>query len=92
MSLVVERPGRECLVEVEGRVGSAVQFSPAGLPLGRVAVACLDVGAGDGPGRQCLELIGTDVAAFCDDLIKDSPTYADAYQRSISADPGAAEG
>jgi DNA-binding ferritin-like protein (Dps family) len=43
-------------------------------------------------GKGVLELIGTDVAAFCDDLIKDSPTYADAYQRSISGDPGAAEG
>ncbi|MEV5321800.1 DUF1048 domain-containing protein [Streptomyces sp. NPDC052687] len=43
-------------------------------------------GAADGKG--VLELIGTDVAAFCDDLIKDSPTYADTYQESISAEPG----
>ncbi|MEU5397557.1 DUF1048 domain-containing protein [Streptomyces tibetensis] len=41
-------------------------------------------------GKGVLELIGTDVAAFCDDLIKDSPTYADAYQESISGEPGAA--
>lgn len=41
--------------------------------------------------KGVLELIGTDVAAFCDDLIKDSPTYADAYQGSINGDPGAAE-
>ncbi|MEU9631646.1 DUF1048 domain-containing protein [Streptomyces luteogriseus] len=40
-------------------------------------------------GKGVLELIGTDVAAFCDDLIKDSPTYADAYQESISGEPGA---
>ncbi|MEU9602340.1 DUF1048 domain-containing protein [Streptomyces sp. NPDC048109] len=40
-------------------------------------------------GKGVLELIGTDVAAFCDDLIKDSPTYADAYQESIGGDPGA---
>ncbi|MEU9230680.1 DUF1048 domain-containing protein [Streptomyces massasporeus] len=40
--------------------------------------------------KGVLELIGTDVAAFCDDLIKDSPTYADAYQESISGEPGAA--
>ncbi|WP_458246900.1 DUF1048 domain-containing protein [Streptomyces sp. MAI_2237] len=42
-------------------------------------------------GKGAVELIGTDVAAFCDDLIKDSPTYADAYQVSISAKPGADE-
>ncbi|WP_030340379.1 DUF1048 domain-containing protein [Streptomyces sp. NRRL S-1022] len=40
--------------------------------------------------KGVLELIGTDVAAFCDDLIKDSPTYADAYQESISGEPGVA--
>lgn len=32
-------------------------------------------------GRGVLELIGEDVAAFCDDLIKDSRTYADIYQK-----------
>ncbi|RPE26644.1 DNA-binding ferritin-like protein (Dps family) [Streptomyces sp. Ag109_O5-1] len=42
-------------------------------------------------GKGVLELIGTDVAAFCDDLVKDSPTYADVYQESISAEPGAHE-
>ncbi|KOG42516.1 DUF1048 domain-containing protein [Streptomyces resistomycificus] len=41
-------------------------------------------------GKGVLELIGTDVAAFCDDLIKDCPTYADAYQASISGEPGGA--
>jgi DNA-binding ferritin-like protein (Dps family) len=35
-------------------------------------------------GKGVLELIGTDVAAFCDGLIKDSRTYADIYQESIS--------
>ncbi|MEV4575679.1 DUF1048 domain-containing protein [Nonomuraea jabiensis] len=35
-------------------------------------------------GKGVLELIGNDVAAFCDDLIKDSPTYADIFQESIS--------
>jgi DNA-binding ferritin-like protein (Dps family) len=40
-------------------------------------------------GKGVLELIGTDVAAFCDGLVKDSPTYADVYQASISAEPGA---
>ncbi|MFH9590146.1 DUF1048 domain-containing protein [Streptomyces luteogriseus] len=41
-------------------------------------------------GKGVLDLIGTDVAAFCDDLIKDSPTYADAYQEAIRGEPGAA--
>ncbi|MFJ9721173.1 DUF1048 domain-containing protein [Streptomyces sp. NPDC101209] len=40
-------------------------------------------------GKGVVELIGTDVAAFCDDLIKDSPTYTDAYRLSVSAEPGA---
>lgn len=43
---------------------------------------------GAATGKGVLELIGTDVAAFCDDLIKDSRTYADAYQESISGDAG----
>ena len=34
-------------------------------------------------GKGVLELIGTDVAAFCDDLIKESRTYADMVQESI---------
>jgi DNA-binding ferritin-like protein (Dps family) len=41
-------------------------------------------------GKGVLELIGNDVAAFCDDLIKDSPTYADIYQESISGKPDTA--
>ncbi|MFI5571183.1 DUF1048 domain-containing protein [Streptomyces sp. NPDC051740] len=46
---------------------------------------------GAAAGKGVLELIGTDVAAFCDDLAKDSPTYADVYQESISAEPGTHE-
>ena len=38
-------------------------------------------------GKGVLELIGNDVAAFCDGLVKDSPTYADIHQESISAGP-----
>ncbi|WP_326826260.1 DUF1048 domain-containing protein [Streptosporangium sp. NBC_01756] len=41
-------------------------------------------------GKGVLELIGSDVAAFCDDLVKDSRTYADIYQESISGKSGAA--
>ncbi|MHB6905404.1 DUF1048 domain-containing protein [Streptomyces sp. DB-54] len=42
-------------------------------------------------GKEVLQLIGNDVAAFCDDLVKDSRTYADIYQESISRKPGTAE-
>jgi DNA-binding ferritin-like protein (Dps family) len=38
-------------------------------------------------GKGVLELTGDDVAAFCDELIKDSRTYADIYQESISGEP-----
>ncbi|MBR0599293.1 DUF1048 domain-containing protein [Sinanaerobacter chloroacetimidivorans] len=34
-------------------------------------------------GKGVLEVTGSDVAAFCDDLIKDSETYADIYQKSV---------
>lgn len=42
-------------------------------------------------GKGVVELIGSDVAAFCDDLVKDSRTYADVYQESISGNPGTDE-
>jgi len=38
---------------------------------------------GAAQGKGVLEVTGSDVAAFCDDLIKDSKTYADIYQESI---------
>ncbi|MEV6709666.1 DUF1048 domain-containing protein [Micromonospora wenchangensis] len=37
---------------------------------------------GVGAGKGVLEVTGTDVAAFCDELIKDSRTFADLYQES----------
>jgi DNA-binding ferritin-like protein (Dps family) len=39
-------------------------------------------------GKGVLELIGDDVAAFCDELVKDSRTYAEIYQESISKESG----
>jgi len=33
--------------------------------------------------KGVLQVTGSDVAAFCDDLIKDSKTYADLYQQSV---------
>lgn len=44
---------------------------------------------GAAAGKGVVELIGTDVAAFCDNLIKDSPTHADAFQESLRAGPAA---
>ncbi|MGW4769783.1 DUF1048 domain-containing protein [Nocardia sp. NPDC004278] len=35
--------------------------------------------------KGVMELIGNDVAAFADDLVKDSRTYADIYQESVAA-------
>lgn len=34
-------------------------------------------------GKGALKVTGSDVAAFCDEIIKDSKTYADIYQESI---------
>ncbi|MEU6676252.1 DUF1048 domain-containing protein [Streptomyces sp. NPDC046853] len=45
---------------------------------------------GAATGKGVLELIGTDVAAFCDDLIKDSRTYADLYQEALGNESGKA--
>ncbi|MFZ7103291.1 MAG: DUF1048 domain-containing protein [Peptococcaceae bacterium] len=38
---------------------------------------------GAASGKGVLEVTGNDVAAFCDDLVKDSKTYADIYQESV---------
>ena len=38
---------------------------------------------GAASGKGVLEVTGSDVAAFCDGLIKDSKTYADIYQESV---------
>lgn len=35
-------------------------------------------------GKDVLKVTGIDVAAFCDDLIKDSKTYTDIYQESVN--------
>jgi len=37
-------------------------------------------------GKGVLEVTGSDVAAFCDDLVKDSKTYADIFQESVGQD------
>lgn len=38
---------------------------------------------GAASGKGVLEVTGNDVAAFCDELIKDSKTYVDIYQESV---------
>jgi len=38
---------------------------------------------GAAAGKKALEVTGRDVASFCDELIKDSKTYADIYQESV---------
>lgn len=68
------------------------KVGPVGLTDGSLLSGLVDFfeqGVADGMG--VLELIGDDVAAFCDDLVKDSSTYAEIYQQSISGDPGAAQ-
>ncbi|WP_030794549.1 DUF1048 domain-containing protein [Streptomyces sp. NRRL S-920] len=68
------------------------KVGPVDLPDGPLLPGIVDFfEEGVASGKGVLELIGDDVAAFCDDLIKDSPTYADAYQESISGEPDAGE-
>ena len=68
------------------------KVGPISLPDGPLLPGIVDFfEEGVAAGKGVLELIGTDVAAFCDDLVKDSPTYADVYRASISAEPDADE-
>lgn len=64
---------------------------PVGSPHGGLLAGIVDFFAeGAAAGQGVLELIGNDVAAFCDDLVKDSPTYADICRESSSGKPGTA--
>jgi DNA-binding ferritin-like protein (Dps family) len=66
------------------------KVGPVSLSDGRLLSGIVDFfEEGAAAGQGVLELIGTDVAAFCDDLVKDSRTYADIYQESISGEPEA---
>ncbi|WP_405386383.1 DUF1048 domain-containing protein [Streptomyces sp. NBC_01102] len=68
------------------------KVGPIDLPDGPLLSGIVDFfEEGAATGKGVLELIGTDIAAFCDDLIKDSRTYADVYQESISGESGTAE-
>ncbi|MCG5213207.1 DUF1048 domain-containing protein [Streptosporangium soli] len=68
------------------------KIGPIDLPDGTLLSGIVDFfEEGVAAGKGVLELIGDDVAAFCDDLVKDSRTYADIYQESIRGEPGTAE-
>ena len=68
------------------------KVGPIDLADGRLLPGIVDFFAeGAAAGKGVLELIGNDVAAFCDDLIKDSRTYADVYRESLSGKPGTNE-
>ncbi|MEU0284009.1 DUF1048 domain-containing protein [Streptomyces sp. NPDC006195] len=68
------------------------KVGPIDLPDGPLLPGIVDFfEEGAATGKGVLELIGTDIAAFCDDLIKDSRTYADVYQESISGESGTVE-
>jgi DNA-binding ferritin-like protein (Dps family) len=68
------------------------KVGPTDLADGRLLSGIVDFfEEGAAAGKGVLELIGNDVAAFCDDLIKNSRTHADIYQESIRAEPGTAE-
>lgn len=62
------------------KVGTARLTEETGLLSGIVDL--FEEGAASGKG--VLEVTGSDVAAFCDGLIKDSKTYADDYQESVN--------
>ncbi|MFD4510822.1 DUF1048 domain-containing protein [Streptomyces sp. NPDC058457] len=68
------------------------KIGPVGLSDGTLLSGIVDFfEEGVAAGKGVLALIGNDVAAFCDGLVKDSRTYADIYQESISGKTGTAE-
>jgi DNA-binding ferritin-like protein (Dps family) len=68
------------------------KVGPVDLPDGGLLPGIVDFfEEGVAAGKGVVELIGTDVAAFCDGLIKDTRTYADVYQESIGGKPGTDE-
>ena len=66
------------------------KVGPTDLADGRLLSEIVDFfQEGVAAGKAVLELIGSDVAGFCDDLVKDSRTNADIYQESIRHDGSA---
>ncbi|BCJ47598.1 hypothetical protein GCM10010168_19560 [Actinoplanes ianthinogenes] len=61
------------------------KVGPVDLHDGQLLTGIVDFFAeGAASGKGVMALIGPDVAAFCDGLIQDTPTYADMYRRSIT--------
>lgn len=59
------------------------KVGPVDLADGRLLAELLDFfEESAAEGRTATEVVGTDVAAFADNLIKDTPTYADLYRAS----------
>ncbi|MGW3304849.1 hypothetical protein AMK23_30715 [Streptomyces sp. CB02130] len=68
------------------------KVGPVDLPDGPLLPGIVDFfEEGVAAGKGVLQLIGTDVAAFCDGLIKESRTYADICQESASRASGTTE-
>ncbi|UWE10501.1 DUF1048 domain-containing protein [Actinacidiphila bryophytorum] len=66
------------------------KVGPVGLADGTLLTGVLDFfEAGAADGTRVLALVGHDIAAFCDGLLKDSPTYAEIYQESLRTEGGA---
>lgn len=60
------------------------KVGPVGLTEGNLLTEIADFfEQGVANGKGVIELIGTDVAAFCDGLIDGTPTYAELYQASL---------
>ncbi|WP_328382690.1 DUF1048 domain-containing protein [Streptomyces sp. NBC_00400] len=67
------------------------KVGPVDLPDGQLLSGIVDFfEEGVAAGKGVLELIGNDVAAFCDDLVKDSRTHADVSQDSLRGEHGTA--
>ncbi|PRY41725.1 DUF1048 domain-containing protein [Umezawaea tangerina] len=62
------------------------KIGPADTSLLADVVDFFEEGAAAGKGVR--QLIGDDVAAFCDDLVKGSPTYAEVRRESAGGEPG----
>ena len=68
------------------------KVGPVGLADGSLLSDVVDIFEEGAAAHQgVLDFIGTDVAAFCDDLVKDCRTYADVYQESIDGEIGSGE-
>ncbi len=74
---------RDYRIVYEEIQGYFFKIGPVGLADGSLLSGILDFfEEGVAAGRGVLELIGDDVAAFCDELVGDSRTYADIHRES----------